>query len=159
MSLSKTVLNPDHSLNFPKRQSGWELTAPDETRSAAAGQWARLQVHCMVGTWHTVHPMTRTPPGLRACRHLSQSTTESTWHYLQGPTQDQLPVPEVWPDKAMSTISHHLIRPAEWLMKSYGTAADKIRPLQVMKDKACGCEWGAGRFLGQNAAFRWFGTQ
>lgn len=76
-----------------------------------------------------------------------------------GPTQDQFPVPEESPDKAMSTISHHLIGPREWLMKSHATAADKIRPSQVMKDKACDCEWGAGRFLGQNTAFRWLGTQ
>lgn len=27
-------------------------------------------------------------------------------------------------------------------MKSHATAADKIRPSQVMKDGACGCEWG-----------------
>lgn len=75
------------------------------------------------------------------------------------PTQDQLPAPEGWPDKATATISHHLIGRGEWLMKSHATAADKIRPSQVMKDRACGCEWGAGRFLGQNAAFRWLGTQ
>lgn len=42
-------------------------------------------------------------------------------------------------------------------MKSHATAADKIRPSQVMKD---GGLWlrvgggGAGRFLGQNTAFR-----
>lgn len=39
-------------------------------------------------------------------------------------------------------------------MKSNATAADKIRPSQVMKDRARGCGWSGG-FFGQNAAFRY----
>lgn len=51
-------------------------------------------------------------------------------------TWEQLPTSEKWLDKAVSTISHCLIEPWEWLMKSNATAADKIRPSQVTKDRA-----------------------
>lgn len=84
---------------------------------------------------------------------------QNLFYTVGSPTKEHLPAPEGWPDKAASTITHHLTRLGEWLMESHATATDKITPSQVMKDRAHGSESGADQFLGINTAVRWFGTQ
>ena len=125
------------------------LAVPNVTRSAAVGHCdsrcsAQLahgyMAHCLANVESTT--------GFACTRTTAIHRINMVLHHSANPA------PEEWPDKAVSSISHHLIGPREWLMKSHATAADKTGLSQVTKDKSCGCEWGAGRFLGQNTAFR-----
>lgn len=92
-----------------------ELTAPDETRSAETEQCAELQVHWAVGTH--LHGTPRAPCRGHYCVYAHIDTVDNRSQDLYSvapqPTRKQLSAPEVWPDKATSTISHHLIGPGE----------------------------------------------
>lgn len=130
-AVSSCKRDQNHSLDFllpmrhgqERHNNDADLQAQCTFGTHGHKAWCASSVTNTAGLWWVQTPVTNrhsaAPPGL---------------------TQEQLPTSEKWMDKAVSTIIHRLIEPWEWLMKSNATAADKIRPSQVMKDRAPGWE-------------------